>query len=194
MKLALALLLVPSLAFADVTTDELAALKAAARCADRTAPFRPWCVAADFATGAAAELPKRKVLVGITVELAKGKEAAALTDKVSFVALAVDADGKVKLTDVKATNERERQMVGEAVMGVAMLFKGKATTAKMPTDLAGYLKTLKGSYPTTKVGKDWTWTGASSSRMRKVGEAWVIVETPKGDQGIFATVLTEAWE
>src|SRR6186713_1204442 len=85
-------LAIPTLAAADkarvdVTTSRLAALKTAARCDDKASPWRPWCVAADFETGTAAELPKGKVLVGMTVELEEGKDAAAaLSGKVSLTA------------------------------------------------------------------------------------------------------------
>jgi len=193
MKLALLLLLVPTLALADVTSDELSALGTAAKCSDKASVFRPWCIATGFDKGTA-DLPKGKVLVGLTVALEKGKEEAALTDKVTFVALAVDADGKVKLTDVKPTSADEQKTVGEAVANLALLFKDKAKTAKLPKDLADYVKTLKGSYATTKTDKEVTWTGAAPSRMRKVGAYWVIVETPKDGKGIFATILTDAWE
>jgi hypothetical protein len=30
--------------------------------------------------------------------------------------------------------------------------------------------------------------------MRKVGPTWVVIETPAKKDGIFATVLTDAWE
>jgi hypothetical protein len=193
-------LAIPTLAAADkvrvdVTTSRLAALKTAARCDDKASPWRPWCVAADFETGTAAELPKGKVLVGMTVELEEGKDAAAaLSGKVSLTALAIDADGKVKVTMVKPENKQEEQAVAEAVFNTASVFKGKAATAKLPKELADYFKTLKGAYAATKSGSQWTWTGASAGKLRKVGSFWVAIEVPKANNGIFATILTDAWQ
>ncbi len=193
---ALALVGFPLAARADdkVITDELASLKAAAKCEDAASPWRPWCIATQFATGAAGELPKGKILVGLTVELEKGKEVQALTDRVSFVALVVGSDGKVKLASVTPSNPEEQKMMAAAVMGVAVVFKGKATSAKIPADLARYLKSLKGEYAPTKAGAEWTWAGASASHLRKVGASWVVIEVPKAGNGVFATILTDAWE
>ena len=130
----------------------------------------------------------------MTIELETGKDAGdALSNNVTFAALAIGKDGKVKLTDVKSTSDAETKMIGEAVFNTAAVFKGKATTAKLPADLAEYAKTLAGAYTPTKAGAEWTWQGASRARMRKVGAFWVIVETPTQANGIFATILTEAW-
>lgn len=198
----LAVLLVPTLAGADraepqidLTTDRLDALRVAAKCDDKASPFRPWCIAAAFSTGTAAALPKGKVLVGMTIELEVGKDAStALTQSVSFTALAVGKDGKVKLTMVKPENDDENKAVAESVFNAAAVFKGKAKSAKLPKALADYFKTLKGQYATKKAGSDWLWAGASAARMRKVGAFWVVIEVPKANNGIFATILTEAWE
>ena len=43
-----------------------------------------------------------------------------------------------------------------------------------------------------KAGDAWEWTGASAAKMRKVGKLWVVIEMPKEQNGIFATVLTDA--
>ncbi len=80
------------------------------------------------------------------------------------------------------------------MFATAAVFKAKAKTAKLPTDLAGYVKSLKGSYAPAKSGNEWTWTGATASRARKVGAVWVVIETPDKQNGVFATILTDAWE
>ena len=56
-RLALLLLLVSSPTFADAKDPTLAALQTAAKCTDKASPWRPWCIAADFEKGTAAELP-----------------------------------------------------------------------------------------------------------------------------------------
>jgi len=179
----------------DVVAASLGELRTAANCQDKASPWRPWCIAAEFPSGTAGELPKGKILVGMTVELQQGKDAKqALSDKVSFVALAIDQDGKAKLTDVKPTSKDEEQAVMESIFNTTAVFKGKATTATIPKDMAGYLKTLKGQYATTKGPTEWTWTGQTQSRMRKVGAFWVVIEIPKAGNGVFATILTDAWK
>jgi hypothetical protein len=183
----------------DLVATQLTALRTAATCStkdsDKPSPFRPWCIATDFAKGTSAPLPRGKILVGLTIELQTDKDAAdELIHGVTFAALAVDKDGKLKLTDVKSTSEEDLKALGEAVFNVAAVFKGKAATAKLPKELADYAKTLKGAYTATKAGAEWTWQGASTARMRKVGAFWVIVETPKAANGIFATILTDKWQ
>ncbi|MBS1121282.1 MAG: hypothetical protein H6Q90_3510 [Deltaproteobacteria bacterium] len=154
----------------DVVAASLGELRTAANCQDKASPWRPWCIAAEFPSGTAGELPKGKILVGMTVELQQGKDAKqALSDKVSFVALAIDQDGKAKLTDVKPTSKDEEQAVMESIFNTTAVFKGKGPT-------------------------EWTWTGQTQSRMRKVGAFWVVIEIPKAGNGVFATILTDAWK
>lgn len=201
MKLALAAALILSTATAvradEVAVDPaeapLAKLATAAKCSDKASPWRPWCIATDWAKGAAPDLPAGKVLVGLTIELENGKDfAQALSDRVSFSAFAIGRDGKVKLASVTPSDDKEKAMMAEAVMNTAVVFKGKAKTAKLPKDLAGYLKTIAGAYKPTRTGGAWSWTGERASRARKVGDVWVVIEShPKGT---FATILTESWE
>jgi len=179
----------------DSRTATLAKLRTAAKCDDPASPWRVWCAVADADKGTAEDLPKPRALVGLTLELAYGGDVAkALRDKVSLAALAIDADGKVKLTAITPSNAEEKKLMAEAVVNLAMVFKGKAALAKLPDDLASYVKTLKASYTPTKVGGAWTWKGASDATLRKVGSIWVAIETPAKKDGIFATILTDAWE
>ena len=179
----------------DVATARLNALRIAAKCTDKASPWRPWCIAADFDHGTAADLPKGKVLLGMTVELAVGYDVAtAMASKVTLTALTVRGDGKVKVTIVKPETKDEEMTVASAIANLSAVFKGKATMAKLKKDVGDYLKTLKGSYAPTKSGTQWTWAGQSASRLRKVGPFWVVIEVPKAENGIFATILTEAWE
>jgi len=179
----------------DLVTKQLAALGDAANCKDASSPFRPWCIAADFANGKLADLPKGKTLVGITIELETGKDAkAALTDKVMPAALVIDDKGMVKITDITPSNDGEKQMLAEAVFNLAAVFKDKSATAKLPKDLASYIKTMKAKYKPSKSSTEWTWQGESAARLRKVGKFWVSVEVPAKNNGIWASVFTDAWE
>jgi hypothetical protein len=178
----------------DPIADELAALKVAAKCSDKASVWRPWCIAADFETGTAAALPRGKVLVGMTIRLLKGKEVDALTNGVTFTALAVAADGKVKLAQVVPSNKDEEKMTAEALFNAAAVFKGKAKKAKLHKDLVSFLKSMKGEYATTKAGKEWTWPGPAGSKLRKVGAFWVAIEVPEQKDGVMATILTADWE
>jgi hypothetical protein len=191
------MLVLGSTAFAD--RDPIAAsltrLRDAAKCTMKASPWRSWCPATDFAKGTAPALPG-KTLVGMTVELEDGKDIAqeALVNRVTFVVLAIDKDGKVKLTDVKPENDKEKVVVGEAIMAVNQVFKAREKTAKLPKEIAAHVKSLKGAYATKKENGSWTWTGTSVSQLRKVGDVWIAIERPAAGNGIWATVLTDAWE
>ncbi len=184
----------------DVATERLGAPARPwqGRCDDATSPWRPWCVAAAYDTGTAAALPAGKVLVGLTIELETGKDVAtALSDKVSFTAWAVGTDGKVKLTTVKPTSDDESKAVGEAVFATAAVFKAKAKTAKLPTDLAGYVKSLKGAATRTREVRAASGrSGPAPPPRRAQGPARSArsIETPDKQNGVFATILTDAWE
>lgn len=178
-----------------LATKQLTALRDAANCADKASPFRPWCIAADFDKGTAADLPKGKTLVGIAVELETGKDAHdALINKVSPAVLVVDKDGQVVITDITPSNDGEKQSLGEAVFNLAAVLKDKSASAKLPKDLADYIKGMKAKYKPTKTAGEWSWKGASAARLRKVGKYWVSVETPAKGNGIWAAVYTDAWQ
>lgn len=179
---------------------QLADLAKAANCDDPASPMRVWCIAATgWATGTAAALPEGDATMpGLTVELEDGKPVgSALTDKVTFSALALHpADGKemAKITMVKPENDQEAKMTMEAVAALALVFKGKAPTAKLPAELGGYLATLpaKADYELTRGDHGWGWKGASTAELRKVGDNWVAIETPsKGATGIWVTIFTD---
>jgi hypothetical protein len=184
----------------DPRMATLRQLRAAAKCDDAASPWRPWCFAADvFDKGAFAELPKPRVMMGITVELAYGGDVAkALRDKVTLAAFAIDDDGKVKLVSLRPENDAEKRQMTEAIVNLTMVFKDKAKSAKLPDDLATYVKRLRGAFTPAKTASSWTWHGekdsVSDAVMRKVGSMWVVIETPPHKDGIFATVLTDAWE
>ncbi|CAN5906753.1 hypothetical protein BH11MYX3_BH11MYX3_12670 [soil metagenome] len=77
-------------AVADPVKTGLARLSIGAKCTDKASPWRPWCIAADWSKGVAGTLPTRS-LVGMTVEIEDGQDVAeARSQKVTFVALAVD--------------------------------------------------------------------------------------------------------
>jgi len=156
----------------------LTSLALVAKCTEKATPWRPWCFVVDFPQGSAKELPK-KSLVGMTVELETGKDVKdALSNKVTFVALAIDSDGKVKLTDVKPTSDAERKTVGEAVAAVTLVFKGKAKTAKLPKELSSFVKTLEGKYETKATRGSIIWTGANPSELHKVGDFYAVIFSP----------------
>lgn len=192
------LFLFTSIARADRVAEptQLEELATAAKCTDKASPWRPWCIATEFAKGSGAALPKKN-LVGITVELEKGKDvASAIRDRVTLVALGITKKGKetkLKLTDVKPENDDENLAVVSAIAAVSTVLKGKAATAKLPKALAEYLSGRPGEYVVTQGKGGWTWEGANPSELRKVGKFWVLIETAKTGNGIWATVLTDAW-
>jgi hypothetical protein len=154
---------------AEPLAAALTKLGTAAKCSDPASPLRPWCIAVDFAKGTA-------------------------INKVTFVAIAIGKDAKVKLTDVKATSADETKAVMEAVGAAAMVFKGKAEIAKLPKELSDYVKTLQGAYKTKKEKGAIVWKGANSSQLRKVGKFYVVIETASRGNGVWVSILTDAWE
>lgn len=187
----------------DPDAARLSALADAANCDDPNSPMRPWCIAATgWADGDAAPLPDGDaVLPGLTIELEDGESVAdALINKVSLSALSLHDDGTKRLatiTMVKPENDDEAKMIGEVVVALALVFKGKQTAAKIPAELAGYLGTLpaQANHELTKSDRGWTWKGPSTAQLRKVGEHWVAIETPtQGARGIFVTIFTDKSE
>src|SRR3954447_4668762 len=152
---ALALTTATARAGDDPTKAALARLRTAARCEDKASLWRPWCIATDWDKGTPA-LPRTN-LIGLSIELAEDNDLRqALSDKVGFVAFAV-TDGKATLNTIRPTDKDEEKAVFEAVANLALVFKGKAKTADVSKDLAGYIKGLKGEYPTTKAKGSITW-------------------------------------
>ena len=179
---------------ADKLSDALGKLATAARCSDKASPWRPWCIAATgWATGKPGELPKAKVMLGLTIELQDGKDTAKqLHDAVGLSAFIVK-DGKVMMRSITPSNDDDKKAIFEAVFTLSSQFKGKSTVAKVPKDLAAYANSLTADYPATKTGGEWTWKGKSAGRARQVGDDWVVVETPDKQDGFFVTILTDAW-
>jgi hypothetical protein len=178
-------------------TAALRGLHDAAGCAT-SGPLHVWCPAADGWAGAKTPaLPRAKVLVGITVELAEDGDASrAVLDTVTLSALAFRSDGKqtlIKLTMIKPTSDDEVRSLTQAVASIALVLKGKAAAAELPKDLTGYLAGLPAdaSYPVTKGARGWTWTGASRGELRRVGDVWVVVETAASGDGYFVSVFVD---
>ncbi len=179
----------------DILGRELMRLGQAAKCADKASPWRLWCIAVDFRSGSAAELPKGKTLLGLTIAIGYDKDVgAALRDRVSLSVLAVGATGKVKETALTPSNADETKPIAEAVFNVSAVLKGKAKTAKVPEDLAAYIKTITPTYDATKSGDEWIWQGKTYSEARKVDAYWIVVEHADPDEGIFVSIFTDAWE
>jgi hypothetical protein len=180
----------------DPIAVALGRLHIAAKCDSIATPYQPWCIAVAYDSGKVGELPA-KPLVGLTIAFDLDKDDAdTLRDRVSFAALAVSRDGnktKVKLVDVTPTDAAEQRAVGEAIAGVTAVFKGKATSAVLPNNLATFVRGVAGAYPAARGKNEWSWTGKHASTARQVGDFWVVIELDEGGRGIWATVLTDRW-
>ena len=169
----------------------LTALGRAAKCRDKASPLRPWCIATRWRHGK----PTRptRTLIGLTVALEDGKDYAdALSNKVTLVALAVQRR-KAKLFEIKPTEPGEEAMLGEAVAAIASVFKGKAKRAALPENLATYIRGRKATYPMARGRHDVYWRDPNRPRLRKVGAFWVAIEHPSENNGVWITILTDAW-
>jgi hypothetical protein len=205
MKAAIAAIVVLGTAVAhadDLAGPRLAELAKAAKCgatkpdaAEAASPWRTWCPATRFAAGKPGDLPTGKILLGVTIGLETGHDAAdALANRVTLSALAISADGKqVKLTDITDNDPAEKQMIAETIASIALVMKGKATTVTVPAGLAQYLTTLPTKYPIAKTAAGWAWTGLNPTRLRRVEGRWVAIEQPTEQTGVFATVLVDTW-
>lgn len=180
-----------------VTASATARLGVAANCKDKASPWRTWCGAATWAKGKPGTL-KPGIMVGVTVALpADADVKQALSDRVSFVVLAARKDGAkllVTLRDITPENAAETEMVAKAVMGVSAVLKGKAKAVVLEPDLRRFADSLlpAADRVTVRTKSGWTWENeANRAELRQVGNAWVVIETPKaGGAGRFVTVLT----
>jgi hypothetical protein len=185
----------PQYANADILEDRLTALRKAADCEDKASLWRVWCIAGDFQRGTADGGLPSKVLVGYTVRLEDGANLkVALRDQVTLAAFVAGPEGKVLLVDIKPSSKSEETEVFEAISQTTIVFKDRAKVAPLPKGLRDYLRTLQGRYHARNVGQEWEWAGMSNGKLRKVGNYWVVIETPKAQNGIFATILTDAWQ
>ncbi len=137
-------------------------------------------------------------MAGVTVAInANADVKQALSDRVSFVVLAVRRDGKkllVTLRDIKPESDSETQMVAKAVMSVAAVLKGAAKEVVLEPDLREFADSMvpAANREATRTRTGWTWENDDNrAELRQIGNVWVVVETPKaGGAGRFVTVLT----
>jgi hypothetical protein len=196
----------------DVVDALREAVHVAAACPDSggglgTSPLRVWCLADGWDSAPAPAVPQTDtVLLGLTVEIQKGDDVGKdLLDKVGLSALAFhpsgkgDADSKpvlVRLATITPSSPDQNTAIGDAVAGLAGVFKGVATQAMVDPDLYDYLQTLPASatYPAESTAHGFLWTGKSTTEVRKVGSFWVTVEKPlSGPQGIWLSIFTDAF-
>jgi hypothetical protein len=193
----------PPAAAADPSAALLAELGAVAGCPSRDSPHRTWCIAVDgWASGTAPDLPAGDhVWLGLTAAIASGQPVThALSDHVSLGALAVRNEGgsaAALITSIKPENDEESRMMAEAIFNLALLFKGRAQTVPVPNDLLQYAGTLpaKASHPVTIGARGWRFAGEASAEVRRVGDFWVAIETPReGPPGVFVSIYTDRLE
>lgn len=188
----------PGTSHADDTAAMLAKLDAGAQCADKRSVWRAWCPAVQWAKGKPGTL-KPGVMVGITVAIqADADVAQALSDKVTFVILAIRKDGKAMratLRDVTPDNDDEAAMLAEAVFATAGVLKGKAKVVTLASGLRAFADSLvaKAERQLTRTRTGWTWeTDHNRAELRQIGAVRVVIETPKdGSAGRFITILTD---
>ncbi len=158
--------------------------------------MRVWCLASGWAEGTAAALPKNTVLLGLTLEVTdQGDVAKALINGVSVSAVAFGGRSEIKVTTLTPSNDAEKRQMGEVVAGLAAFFKTKTDSVAISADLAGYLKTLQGSYKTKKVGAAWRWKGTAQGYAKKFGEHWIVIEkSTQGPACWWISIVTPTWK
>ena len=101
------------------------------------------------------------------------------------------------ITSITPDNDSESQMMAEAVFNLALFFKGRAQTVPIGNDLLGYIRGLPAgaSHPVTLGKHGWRFEGEATAEVRRVGDFWVAVETPReGPPGIFVSIYTDRLE
>jgi hypothetical protein len=212
-----AAVLVPALAIAkqmDPISYSIMQLHDAAQCDAKTSPWRPWCLVDGFRDGTAAPLRAGTQLVGFTIKLAAGADAAdALANKVRVCALSIGADHKVSLFALEPENDAERALTAEATASLAPIFKGagkgEGKLAVLPAKLTSYITAQPATSVATAGSSAWSWTGKNDDEvvnveLAKVGNFWVAIALgPRPAQGthrhqpfgaVWISILTDAWK
>jgi hypothetical protein len=203
-----AAVLIPAIAIAkqmDPVQYAIEQLHDGARCDDKTAPLRYWCVADGFRDATTAPLPTR-TLVGFTIELGPNADARdALANNVTLSALAIGADHKVNLVAITPANDAERAAIAGANASIAHVLARDGNAAPLPPAIARRVAGLTGKYEPVASSAGWQWTAKNSVELAAVGPLWVAVELgprppiPHGARHqpfgtIWISVLTDAWK
>jgi hypothetical protein len=116
-----------------------------------------------------------------------------LAGQPSLSALALGG-GKALITDATVHNAAEHRVVAMAMVELAKVLKGESARASVAPTIAEWAASLPASvkHPITKAGAEWVVRGDAEARVRKVGDAWVIVEIPPdGPEGIYVSIYTD---
>ncbi len=186
-----------SSAAADPTADAVAKLRQGADCGNKASKHRLWCPAAEWAKGKPHTM-KPGLWIGLSVSIEADTDLeTALTDDASLVVLRVDKDGpqlSATLREVEGAPGVDTKAVDDATAAVRAVLagKGKVTLSK---PVRAFTDSLKGggTRAMTRTKIEWTWTtGHGGAALREVGSAFVVIETPEGDNpGRTITILTD---
>lgn len=174
---------------ADPIDALLARLDRAAECGHAGSV---WCLATrGWATGTVPPIPDG-VLVGITIGLERDRPDAELPrGLVTFSAFAA-RDGKVFVTDIPPVNASEQKMLDAAAAAVTDALTRRVPRAELPRSLLELLDTLPIKYPVVRATNEWRYSGPAEGRIRRVGDAWVVIEIPKGGPaGAILSIYTD---
>ncbi|HTJ44864.1 MAG TPA: hypothetical protein VL463_22310 [Kofleriaceae bacterium] len=199
-RLVLAVLLIGSLgslvqadAASDLAGRMWSALRGGTDCA-KTSATKSWCLAATgWSTAKVVALPKAKLMVGMTVQLVDGGVVVTeLRDKVALSAVALGGDASKPTIAIHPIDFQSPDTAAKAIGAVRMVLAGKSKRAELPGGIDTVHSALDGqpTYELVKGDHGWSWSGASSGELRKIGALWVAYEPMTN--GAYVTLLTDA--
>lgn len=175
----------------DGTQSAIATLTKVAGCG-ASPKHKAWCLAAGWANGKAAPLPK-KTLVGIAVST--GSDGKMIVD---FASLVVN-EGEIS-AEVWTGDDVDGHSKKDAIKAVSAVLEGTSKVAKLAGEATDHMDAIE-TYTPDKFGKEWSWKPSSflAEHLRKVGKYWIVVSTngdntPNKDGSIMVLILTDAWK
>jgi hypothetical protein len=151
-----------------------------------------WCVAVrGWAGGTAPAIPDG-VLAGVTIGVERDKPDAAIAGAVVTFSAFAARDGKVFVTDIPPVDAAEQRALDAAAAAVADVLAGRSPRAELPASLVALMKTVPAKYPVARAGGEWRYAGEADGRIRRVGDAWVVIEVPRvGPEGAIVSIYTD---
>lgn len=178
---------------------ELASLHRASRCPSKTSPWRHWCIVTmGWQQGTpAAIVPKGKVKVFLGFALPIKTGVAVNHNRLKLAAFVARKEGDKhfgSIINIRPDNDKERKMMAQAVFDLALVFKGRSKSARIPAPLLGFLRGQAAKAPNalTRGAKDWTLAGKLKARIRQVGSYWVALE--RDPKGLYVNLFTDRFE
>ena len=179
--------------------EHLARLKLGAECTDPASTYKVWCPAADgFAKGTAASIPSGETaMVGLTTFInSKGDPKADISRFSTVSTLAFNNPGSPRgeVASINTSNPADKAQIDLVFTDVVGVLKGSKSQVMMDQKLANYVasRPAADTYVMKETTRGWQMLGGSHAFVRKVGDMWVVVETPRSHDGMYVSMFRKA--